>query len=345
MATIRKRGLRWQAQVRRQGHAPVSRTFTLKGDAQAWARSREAELDRNADVAIIDRQLMVMTLGQVLERYRAEVTPSKRGAASENTRLGVMMRHAMAATPLHRLQASVIASYRSDRLLAVAEPSVRRELVILHHCLEVARRDWGLPIPKNPASQIVKPAAGRPRDRRPTTTELAELEIAVHRCRNPVIHDVFLFAIETGMRRGEILSLVWPDVDVNRRTARLPLTKNGEARMVPLSPAAIAVLKAAREHEQQHGATDRTIRGLSASVFPISANAFRLAWERAKRHAGIENLRFHDLRHESISRFFERGLSVAEVALISGHKDVRMLFRYTHLRAEDVAAKLARPQV
>jgi integrase len=77
-------------------------------------------------------------------------------------------------------------------------------------------------------------------------------------------------------------------------------------------------------------------------VFPVTANAVRLAWERLRRRAGLKDLRLHDLRHEAVSRFFEYGLTVPEVALISGHRDPRMLSRYTHLRPENVAEKLAR---
>jgi len=74
-------------------------------------------------------------------------------------------------------------------------------------------------------------------------------------------------------------------------------------------------------------------------LFPITANNLRLAWVRVKNKSNIRDLRFHDLRHEAISRFFEMGLSIPEVALISGHKDIRQLFRYTHLKPEDVIRK------
>jgi integrase len=79
----------------------------------------------------------------------------------------------------------------------------------------------------------------------------------------------------------------------------------------------------------------------TSSPFPVTPNALRMAWDRLIRRTSITNLRFHDLRHEAISRFFEMGLSMPEVALISGHKDPRMLFRYTHLDPERVIAKLA----
>ena len=134
--------------------------------------------------------------------------------------------------------------------------------------------------------------------------------------------------IQTGMRRGELLSLRWSDVDLSTRTARLTKTKNGHPRTVPLTPTALDVL----------GSLKRT----DELVFPVTPTAVRLAWGRLRRRAGLDDLRLHDLRHEAISRFFELGLSVPEVALISGHRDPRMLSRYTHLGPENVAEKLAR---
>ncbi|MFM8239310.1 MAG: site-specific integrase, partial [Actinomycetota bacterium] len=114
-----------------------------------------------------------------------------------------------------------------------------------------------------------------------------------------------------------------------QRTLRLTMTKNGHPRTIPLAPEAMATIEA--------------LRSLSRGerILTISANALRLAWERMKRRAGIQDLRFHDLRHEAISRLFERGLNVPEVAVMSGHRDPRMLFRYTHPRPEDIARKLA----
>lgn len=117
-------------------------------------------------------------------------------------------------------------------------------------------------------------------------------------------------------------------MDLQARTAHLPQTKNGKSRTVPLSAAALAIL----ESQERPAESD--------VVFPSTGNAVRLAWERLKKRAGVEDLRFHDLRHEAISQFFEHGLSMAEVSAISGHKDPRMLMRYTHLRAEDIAGKL-----
>ena len=165
-----------------------------------------------------------------------------------------------------------------------------------------------------------EPATGRRRFDR--------LEEAAKQTKNPHIWPVIVFAIETGMRRGEILGLHWEHVHLDRRIAYLPLTKNGSSREVPLSTKAAEVLAMQRQ------------RNDTTSLFPVTDNGFRLAWVRLRRRAGLSDLRFHDLRHEAISRFFELGLNIPEVAVISGHKDQRMLFRYTHLRAEEIVQKL-----
>ena len=199
----------------------------------------------------------------------------------------------------------------------------------MQHCLNVAITEWGIQLQGNPAAAITKPSDSKARDRRLSRAELDALQAALAQCRNPLFAKAVHFAIHTGMRRSEILSFRWSDLDFSKRIVHLADSKNGQPRMVPLTPAALICLP---KRPENGVATDQ--------VFPMSGNAVRLAWERLKRRAGIDDLHFHDLRHEAISRFFELGLSVPEVSLISGHKDVRMLFRYTHMKAVDVANKL-----
>jgi integrase len=128
------------------------------------------------------------------------------------------------------------------------------------------------------------------------------------------------------MRRGELLSILWCDVDLASATLHIRRTKNGHPRTIPLTSNAVAVLRNLPKRDDR--------------VFPVNGNAARLAWERLRERAGVSDLRFHDLRHEAVSRFFELGLNVPEVAMISGHRDPRMLFRYTHPKPELVAQKL-----
>jgi len=324
MATIRKRGGSWQAQVRRQGHAAISRSFHRKPDAAAWARLIEADLERS-DLPV-DRKRLRTPLSSLLIRYRDEITPKKRGALQERYRIAQLLAHRIATLPLEKLTAAVIASYRDERLESVKGVTLRRELAFLRHIIEIARKEWDYPI-ANPVATIKLPALPVPRTRRLGSSELQAILEDVERSGRSLLRSVILFALETGLRRSELIKVEWPHLDVEHRTLLVPRTKNGHPRTIPLSSRALTILAEIKIRDVQR-------------VFPISANAVRLAWERLKRRAGINDLHFHDLRHEAISRFFEKGLSVPEVALISGHRDVRMLFRYTHLKAEDAAAKL-----
>ena len=188
--------------------------------------------------------------------------------------------------------------------------------------------EWGLMLSANPVDRVKMPPSSPARNRRLEEGEFERLEEASKQTKNPHIWPIIVFAIETGMRRGEILGLRWEHVDLDRRIAFLPLTKNGSSREVPLSTKAAQVLARQRQ------------RNDTPSPFPVTPNGFRLAWDRLGSRAGLSDLRFHDLRHEAISRFFELGLNIPEVAVISGHKDPRMLFRYTHLRAVDLVNRL-----
>jgi integrase len=198
----------------------------------------------------------------------------------------------------------VVAQYRDDRLKLVQPGTVRRELAIIQHCFEIAKKEWGLPILTNPVQQVTVPEAQRSRERRLEDGESDLLASAA--------------ATSAWYLRPHITAPV----------IRILKTKNGHPRTIPLTPKAVEILASLDRKDER--------------VFPVTPNAVRLAWERLRKRAGLEDLRLHDLRHEAVSRFFEYGLTVPEVALISGHRDPRMLSRYTHLRPEKVAEKLAR---
>lgn len=149
---------------------------------------------------------------------------------------------------------------------------------------------------------------------------------AAGKCRNKLVAPIIAFAVETGMRRGEILAIRWEHIDEAEYCLLIPETKNGRSRTIPLSPKALKILRAQTSKEDR--------------VFPISANALQLAWQRIRSRAGSDDLHFHDLHHEALSRLFEKGLTTAEVRLISGHRDARMLFRYVRAERRTIAAKL-----
>jgi integrase len=325
MATIRRRGTKWQVQIRRQGHSPLSRSFQLKANAELWARQKESEIERG-ELHVDTRALRSLALSDLLERYACVIIPRKRGGNREIYMLRVILRHPVTRLALQQLTPAEMAKFRDDRLKLVKGSSVRRELAIVHHCLQVARKEWGVPLPSNPVHQIVLPRIGNARERRASAEELDRLLSA---CKGKCSHwlpTAIELAVETGMRRSELLSMRWDDLDPAARTVLLRMTKNGCSRKVPLSSRALELIQ--------------RMPRVGERVFGISANALRLAWGRLRRRVGVSGLRFHDLRHEAISRFFEKGLSMPEVAAISGHKDPRMLMRYTHPKAELIAIKL-----
>jgi integrase len=329
MATLRKRGERWHVQVRRRGRPSLTRSFLLRSDALAWGRQHELEADRQ-DLPTAHRGLKGTTVADLVRRYRDEVVPRKRGADRETFSLNAFLRHALAETALSELTAGMVSAYCTERLQRVKPGSVNRELDILRHVFEVARRHWDVPLTVNAFASVTRIKGAVSRERRLQPGERERLHIACLQCRNPLVRYLVELALETGMRRGEILRAGWDDVSFERRTLHIPLSKNGHARTIPLSGSALAILCNLRE---QGASPER--------VLPITENTAKMAWKRIVKRAGLVNLRLHDLRHEAISRFFELGLSVPEVALISGHRDLRMLFRYTHLRPEAVALKLA----
>jgi len=336
MASIRKRGSKWQVQIRRNGLPAINRTFIAKDDAIRWAREQDRAVDRGETFPSTIGDTRQTFLSEIMDRYVQEVSPRKRGSMDRYQMRPLVQ--ALGQLSLFNLKPTHLTSYRHKRLKEVSPTTVAKEMGLLCHALKVAADEWGYAIRVEPFRAVSKPSPRSGRTRRLETGEGERLVEALSACRKPLIRSMFDFAIATGMRRGEVLSLTWPNIDLKNRVAFLPLTKNGEARRVPLSSQAMQVL------EERLKATQRTPEGLIGAsceqVFPISANAVRLGWERVRQKAGIKDLRFHDLRHEAISRFFEIGLSVPEVALISGHKDARMLFRYTQLRAENVAQKL-----
>ena len=326
MASFRKRGpWQWQAQVRKKGQPLQSKTFETRAEAEQWARAIEFEMDKGVFVSRAEAEST--TLKELFERYLDEVTPLKKGAASETNRLKALMRLPLARRYVAGIRGMDIARFRDERLRKVTPSTVKRNLVLLGHVFEVARKEWGIYL-HNPVRDIKIPADNRPRDRRLQAGEEARLLDACQARRNPWLLPIVQLALETTMRQGELIRLRWEHIDLNRRTAHLPDTKNGESRTVPLSTTAIRVLRALP-------------RSLHGQAFPgVTTEAIKRAYIRAVRRAGIENLRFHDLRHEATTRLFEKGLNIMEVASVTGHKDLRMLRRYTHLKAEDLARKL-----
>lgn len=325
MAAIRKKGERqWHVQIRKRGYPAQTKTFTNKSDAERWATIIESEMERGVFVSRTEAEATLIK--DVLSRFETEVLPTKRSEQSDKSRIKTLA-EAFGAYRLASLTSTQIAKFRDERLKVVGAQSVIHEINLLNRVLKTASMDWGIALPGGlPTTQVRKPAKPRGRDRRVSESEINQI---LHVTKSIELSTIIILAVETGMRRNEMASLAWDQINLDRQTAHLPMTKTDVPRTVPLSTTAIAALKKMPPKTE-------------GRVFKLQAESMSQAFERAcePHRANIVGVRFHDLRHEATSRLFEKGLNVMEVAAITGHKTLEMLKRYTHLRAEDLAKKL-----
>jgi integrase len=349
MATVSPRfddqGVRigWQVRIRKKGYPQQVRTFRKKAEAEGWAKTVEAEMERGAWRDTTEAE--ATTLCDAFQRYASEVTSSKRTPGPELSKIRNWQSRPIARVALARVGGKEVAAVIRDMEQEGKSPNtIRLHLAVLSHLFKVARTEWGMSSLANPVELVRKPKLPQGRDRRLQGDEEERLFAECAKAQNPWLLPVVRFAIETAMRAGEILEtkgksdddgerpiqstgLLWRNVDLNKRVALLPETKNGLARTVPLSSVAVEILR-------------DLPRSLDGKVFDTTYEAIHLAFIRACKRAKIEDLRFHDLRHEAASRLFEKGLNPMQVAAITGHKTLQILKRYTHLRAEDLAKLL-----
>jgi integrase len=259
-----------------------------------------------------------------------EVTPQKRSAEREKSRINLLKQH-FGHYMVSSLQSKHVAQFRDFRInQGKAGATVLKEINTLSHVIDTAIKDWGLPLVSNPVKLVRKPKEARGRSRRLSRKEEELLLASCRQSKAKMLESIVLFAIETGMRLSEMLNLEWKDVNMQTRVAILHQTKNGEVRLVPLSSKAICIL----EILPRHISDSRVFWEWKGT------DSLEHTWRRCVDKSGIIDFRFHDLRHEATSRFFENGMNMMEVAAITGHKTLQMLKRYTHLKAEDLVKKL-----
>ena len=343
----------WKAVIRKTGWPTSIKSFRTKRDAEDWARRTEDEMVRGV---FIDRAASGrMTFDKALDRYLSEVTPTKRLTTQRAERTkAVPLRKFFGAYSLAAINIDLVARYRDERLVtpstrkskatgkfsALRPATVRLELALLGHVFTTAIREWRIGLVQNPVTNIRKPSPGEGRNRRLSADEERHLREAVDGYANPMLGWIFTIALETGMRSGEIANLHLGQVDLARRVARLDVTKNDSARTVPLSRRAVEAFAAALANPARPKDCDLIFFGEPGRDGKRRPYVFTKAWSHIKISLGVTDLRFHDLRHEAVSRLVEAGFSDQEVSAISGHKSMQMLKRYTHLRAEDLVSRL-----
>lgn len=341
MGTIQKRpNGSHTAKIRRKGFPELSRTFRTRAEAEAWMSEQEAVIaKRVANICTVETQQRIAAqcdqkyrvFGDLMRRYLEEVTPHKTAGGEEAIRMRGLLKQSIADCPLEGLTGARVAQWRNERMQRVSGSTMNRDKSLLGHVIEIARGEWDMDFKANPFQRVRGAPQGLPRERRLSSAEEAALMHACDATKNPYVCPIIVLALETAMRRGELVGLEWERVHLKEPSIQLTRTKTGRSRGVALSSRAVSTLLALRPpHDNPKGA-----------VFPgLTPNALKLAFRRAVERAGITDFHFHDLRHEATSRLFEKGLSVMDVATITGHQDIRMLHRYTHLQVRDLARKL-----
>lgn len=352
MATLVKTAAgTWKAVIRKVGWPTAIKTFRTRRDAQDWSRRTEDEMVRGVYIqrAASER----ITVEAAMRRYLAEVTPSKRPVTQvSERRRGELVVAQLGRYSLAALTPEIVARFRDERLAGDvgadgqrkprSSNTVRLELALLGHMFSVALKEWGLGLTFNPVQAIRRPPPGAGRDRRLARGEENALLGAVDAHSNPMLGWIVRLALETAMRSSELVGLQRSQVDLGRRVVRLSQTKNGSARTVPLSLAAVRILGEAMANPVRPIDSDLIFFGEPGRDGRRRPYQFNPTWLKLKRNCGMPDLHFHDLRHEAVSRLVEAGLSDQEVSAISGHRSMQMLKRYTHLRAEDLVARLDR---
>jgi integrase len=340
----------WKAVIRKAGWPTTIKTFRLKRDADDWSRRTEDEMVRGLFIQRGPSERM--TFEAAMKRYLADVTPTKRPLTQNAERnrsrslVAFFGKYSLAA-----ITTELIAEYRDTRLAGEDRPkdgkpqpraanTVRLDLALIGHLFTVAVKEWGLGLPYNPVLNLRRPSPGPGRNRRLNSDEEARLLAAVDAHSNPMLGWIVRIAIETGMRSSEIATLQCSQVDLDRRIVRLIETKNTLPRTVPLSKPATENFRLALNNPARVGETNLIFFGEPGKDRKRRPYNFNKVWGDIKKDLGVADFKFHDLRHEAVSRLVEAGLSDQEVASISGHKSMQMLRRYTHLRAEDLVVKL-----
>ena len=320
MAYYRRRNGKWNAQVRRAGLKTISKTFTFKSDAIKWATETEVKLETET---YTDYKLATTTrLSELLTRYKEEVVPTLKGKSQDSSRIKII-NNGLGNLFLAELTSLLLAEYRDNRLKQLSPQSVKHELSMVSRVLKIATTEWGYVLP-NGIPAVKHPTLPKGRTRRLSKEE----EVALLKASDPYLVSIIKLLQATAMRIGELSKLKKEDIDFNKSLAVLRDTKNGESRVIPLS----SVAKTALEELIKGSTTDRVLKFTSSCI--------SRRFNRACKQADIDGMVLHSLRHEAVSRLFEKGLNMMEVATISGHKDLSMLKRYTHINPETLVSRI-----
>ncbi len=327
-----------RVKVRLKGHPTVSATFTRLTDARRWAHATEAAIreGRYFPAAEATRH----TFAEMIDRYLREVVPLKAKNVSNVKQHLSWWRAELGAHFLSDVTAARIVECRNKLLAGTTRRGTRRApatvvryMATLSHVYSIAIRDWQW-LEESPMRRVTKPREARGRDRFLSDEERARLLDACRQSTSRFLYPVVVLALSTGMRRGEIMNLRWPDVDLQRGQIMLRETKNGTPRAVPLAGHAqseLARLAAVRRIDTTLVFPGELTPAKGLGVNTVKPVDLTKPWRTAMARAGLKDFRFHDLRHSAASYLAMNGASTIEIAAVLGHKTLQMVKRYSHL--------------
>lgn len=334
MAVIQERKdksgkIKYRALVRLKGYPPQSATFERRTDAKKWAQDTESAIRHGRYFP--SQESRKHTFSDLIDRYIIQVLPHKPKMIKQQKSQLTWWKNQLGHYLLAEVSPALISECK-ERLFSDkkangktrAPATVSRYLSALSHAFTIAVNEWGW-LEHNPVSKVKKPTEPRGRVRFLDEAERKELLTACKESSNKDLYPIVVLALSTGMRQGEILTLQWKYIDLQRRQLALHETKNNERRVVPIVGYALEVLS-------EHG----KIRNIQSDyVFPKCAQkgqaAIRKAWQKALDEAKLKDFRFHDLRHTTASYLAMNGATLAEIAEVLGHKTLQMVKRYAHL--------------
>jgi integrase len=302
----------------------ISKSFLKKAHASMWAKEIEYQLDRDQYEDFSDTARI--SLGELITRYRDEITPHKKGRDTEKYKLNFILRHKIAKVKLLSLKAKHVIDFKKDISEGRAPSTINKYIHYIYTVWETAKLNWDIALPyRNPCELVKKEKVKDTIDRILSIEEYQDLLQACTTSNLAFLSDIVEFAYITAMRFGEITKLKTSNINFEKSTALLIDTKNGETRLVPLTSRALEICQKFRFREK---------------LFDINRDKFRHYFEQACRRAKVKNFRFHDLRACAITNLFLNGWSIAEVSVVSGHKTWSELKRYTRIQPDTLVSKI-----
>ena len=320
MANFRKRSNKWQARVQRKNYPSRTKTFVNLNDAKLWSR----KIERSYDLGILHNETSPIKLEEAFKRYLNEINPRKKRHDIERYRIQSWLKHPLSQSYLQNISVQDLSGWVEEKIkCGLKANTIRLHLAVLSHLYSIAEKEWGYEILKNPTIHLYRPKISLLKISRVANHEI---KLLIKNTQSFYLPYLIKFALETAMRRSEIINLQWHHIDWSRQLISVEASKNGLNRIVPLTNNIKKIL---------HSCPTKHTK-----IFPITEHAVSVAFRRAVIRSGLTKISFHTLRHEAISRFFEMGLNPMEVATISGHKSMQMLKHYTHIKPEYLLKKI-----